>query len=669
MTLLRAVGALVSWGLLPAVAGAATIGTRDVTTGSCPSDGRGGEPDPLDAEVFLARAVGCGALSWLVGAALLARLGALSARPVWAIAAALTAGAVTALAGPARPGLRVWRRRRARASAALALGAVAVGGAVLAAVVVSGWETLRQPTPWLYWQLAREVASTGGVPATSFEWGRAVPFLHDYPAFTAGTALVAVAGGDTVRLGAAGLVQLTAIGTLGIGGFLLARLWGAGRIAAVAAVIGLFTLDVTATKLASLRPESLAYGLGLVSAALARQWLRARRPADLALAALTLAACFLTHPLAALLSAGVWAGTLTAALASRRDRRAAWALVPAVIGGWLTAIAVRGRGLAGAEKLGGSPRLTAGEPDPTWVFRQLSLGAPPERPPLSIWATARLALRRGFLDLPWWWFAAAAALVAAALALSALRRRGAPRAVSAGFLLLAAGTAATVIALSAVMAAGWDTYVPRRTGPWRLLAPLGMLVPIGAAVAAGNPDPTGADPGASAGRRARRQQRAQRVAARAGVALLVVAVLLAAATAPAVWRLGRLGPSTQRVAEARALSLPPGSLILANSYTDGFLRAGVGTPGLIEGRAPYTEARLLRRANRLLLDAQAFFADPAPDRRIPGAGVTHVLVATDNAWTLGTPVVMPTDRKALDRRPDLRLEATGAGFRLYRVRR
>jgi len=659
VTTLRVLAALAAWAVLPGVAVAAviaTLGTR--------SDGRlrAETQAETQAETHLARVLVLGSAVWLFGAHLLARAEALTPTVVWALGAAAAAGSVTALAGPARNGLATMFGGAGRRCLALAGAVTAVAGAPVATVIVQGWDRLRQPTPWLYWHLARETAAAGGVPASSAEWGRRVAFLNDYPGFTSGTALLSLAGGDRHSLAAAGIVQLVAVAALGAGVFVFARAWGAGRLAAAAAVLGTFTLDVTVTKAVSLRPETLTYGIGFASAALARRWLEGRSPVDLVLGSLGLGVCFAVHPLAALVAAALWAGTMLAGLAGHRTRTAALACMAAPAAGWLAAIAVRGGGLAGPEKLATAPRLGAGGTDPTWVFRQVSLGAPSERPPLSIWDTAAAALRRGFLDRPWWWFALAAALVVAGLAGGAFRRTG--RRAAVGYLLLLLGTVVAVGTVSAVTALGWDTYVPRRTGPWRLIAPLGMLVPIGAAVAAGT---------WSVGDARNPTTRAQRRAARRRAALVVGPLLLAvallgAATVPGTQRFGNLAPRDDRIGALRALRLPPGSLVLANSYTDGFLRANLDTPGLVEGRAPYTEARLLRRAIHLLTEAQAFFADPTGP--LPSGGrrrVTHVLVATDTSWNLGTPVVMPTDLGALDRRPDLRRLGAGPGFVLYRV--
>jgi hypothetical protein len=90
---------------------------------------------------------------------------------------------------------------------------------------------------------------------------------------------------------------------------------------------------------------------------------------------------------------------------------------------------------------------------------------------------------------------------------------------------------------------------------------------------------------------------------------------------------------------------------------------------VLDGRAPYTDAPVLTRANDLLGRASEFFADPgAANAELPCRGVDHVLVATEAGRTLGMPSALPLDAVALDTRADLRLIAAGPGYRLYKVR-
>jgi hypothetical protein len=62
-----------------------------------------------------------------------------------------------------------------------------------------------------------------------------------------------------------------------------------------------------------------------------------------------------------------------------------------------------------------------------------------------------------------------------------------------------------------------------------------------------------------------------------------------------------------------------------------------------------------------------YMAAPATGVPLPCAGITHLLLATDGRWSLGSPFVFPTDFAGLDTRPDVELVEDAPGFRLYRV--
>jgi hypothetical protein len=248
----------------------------------------------------------------------------------------------------------------------------------------------------------------------------------------------------------------------------------------------------------------------------------------------------------------------------------------------------------------------------------------------------------------WPWHAVLALVTVLGLGAVALVARGRSRRMARRFLLFTIVTIALVVVVALGFALGWSTYVPRRTGWGRLLPLVAVLLPVGVGVAVSLSE--------------RRQVRIAicGIAAAAAAALLVHGL-------DSVDRYEAQQPSDATLTSLRGLHLRPGEIVLSNSYTEGFLRVVLGEPGLLEGRAPYTERGLLFRSNRLLRESQAFFRDPG-DRRIPGRHVRHVLVAVDKGWTTSTPYVFPTDVNALERRPDLRLEAVGPGYRLYAVR-
>jgi hypothetical protein len=116
----------------------------------------------------------------------------------------------------------------------------------------------------------------------------------------------------------------------------------------------------------------------------------------------------------------------------------------------------------------------------------------------------------------------------------------------------------------------------------------------------------------------------------------------------------------------RSLGLNDG-LILANGYTEGFLPAVFGSPGLLDGRAPYTEASLLDRANTLLARSRAFFDNPLEsDLDLQGLGVAYVVV-TGQSWSIGTVRWFEANTFDLDARGDLERVFIGPGLLVYRV--
>ncbi len=286
--------------------------------------------------------------------------------------------------------------------------------------------------------------------------------------------------------------------------------------------------------------------------------------------------------------------------------------------------------------------------DPTWVFQSRSAGSFLPGGPPSTATIARVAFERGFLGLDWHWHALAAALVLIGLVTGALVGTSERRTIATRCLAFVLAGYAGVLAVSVYFTQAWETYVPRRTGFGRLLPLALVLLPVAAAVVVSLPT-------------------------RAKIRAVTSALLVVVAAGAIVQGLDQVEtyanqrPTAERLAVLRDLGLPPGSLVLANSYTEGFLRVVLGARGVVEGRAPYTEKHLLNEANRSLDETRRFFAEPdTPGRPIPG-DPAYVLAVTDDDWNLGTPFVMATDLDGLQQRRDLRLVRSEPGFRLYRV--
>lgn len=634
MIWLRVAVALCAWAALPAVSLAAL---------AC----RHRRPNDT-IERFLALATTLGLSIWMLLAAVLALLGGVSIGPVVVIGIVLAAGSIALLVGPARPGLSVMTDSSGALGVAASYGVSTLVATSLLVSIFSRTDSLREPTPWYYWQLVRETVLAHGVPAFSLEWGRHVPFLDDFPGFTAGSAILSVAGGDPLRFAAADVLQVIAILTAGAGMYLLARAWGATRFGGSLAVGLFFALDLYVVKLSSLRPEAAAYGLAFVVAALAKRWIDDRSRVDLGVAGLGLLVLPLVHPVVWVLTLGLVGGTALVGLSRARRPRALMLVGTALVAGTVGA-GVFGNSLGGASKLGGLPATTLGRIDPTWIFQnRVSVGLlGVTRPSNSSMALA--SFRRGFLGLGWQWHVSLAGLALLAFLVTAAVGNTESRGRARRLLTFAAGSVVAVLLVSALFARAWNTYVPNRTGVGRLLPLAWFLLPLLLGV------------GLSFLR-----NRALRAIVTSAASVMVVALLVHGL--PTQRRYGSQQPGAASLAALTRLDLPRGSLVLSNGYTEGVLRFAVGSPGLLEGRAPYTEQRLLHRANVLLASATKFFSSPDPSRPIPGHGVTHLLVATGHGWTLTTPYVMTTNLDLLDRRPDLTLETVGPGWRLYRVK-
>jgi hypothetical protein len=116
------------------------------------------------------------------------------------------------------------------------------------------------------------------------------------------------------------------------------------------------------------------------------------------------------------------------------------------------------------------------------------------------------------------------------------------------------------------------------------------------------------------------------------------------------------------------LEVKPKSTILTNAYTQDFVRYNVGVNGLLDGRAPYLEAALLKRANKILDLTGSYMADPFT-HPFPFAKyhVRYVLAGTA-PFALGTPAVFPTDIGKLRLDPTLAVVQEGPGYTLFKVR-
>jgi hypothetical protein len=244
-----------------------------------------------------------------------------------------------------------------------------------------------------------------------------------------------------------------------------------------------------------------------------------------------------------------------------------------------------------------------------------------------------------------------ASVVIALVALSLLprTRAGIPARRILAFALLFLGGTGLVVTIFALK---WSTYVPRRTGTHRIVQLVVMVVPPIAACAIS----------ALAGLRLKPMQG---IAALASAAIVVLSVLSTAKGAQ-IYRTER--PSQGDVAALSSAHLGRNSLVLANGYSEGYIPLVLHADGLLDGRAPYTFPHLLSRANSLLRNSAAFFADPPGHSNfLVSNHVDYVLFVRKHTWALGSSGVFGGSRLSLERLPNLHPVMVRKDFVLYRV--
>jgi hypothetical protein len=190
-------------------------------------------------------------------------------------------------------------------------------------------------------------------------------------------------------------------------------------------------------------------------------------------------------------------------------------------------------------------------------------------------------------------------------------------------------------AIASVFMLGWQGYVPRRTGGSRIVLEASLIVPPFAAIGLQSLS-------RDISRRSRprwlgtTRHRAAALAVAISVCALVSMIRVADYDSPQV-------PTRDELAVWESLPLTSSDLVLANGYTEGFIPDVTPAEGLLDGRAPYTFASLMDRANRLFRGAQAFFDDPTAHwDYLADNGVTWVVVGDADSHSLGTGNVWET---------------------------
>lgn len=652
---LEAAATAIAWVLLPGLAIAALLDRRT-------------PPEVVKVDRFATFALAGGLSTWVVGARVLERVGGITRGATIGVTIGLTVVSIAVLVGPGRATIRALRARPTAVFGAWAGASTLVGALPLLHLVIGQRDALIGSTPWYYWNQVLQTVAARGTPSRTYEWGRWVTFLDAYPGFTTGVSVLAVVAG-TRSLAAAQVAAVVAILSAGLAMFLLVRALGGGNAGAAFGTILFFGIDVFSSKLSGLRPESLGYAFAMLTPVLVLEYVRTGQRRVLLVLAATFVGLSQVHGIDWLFGCGAVVAAVLAGyplvrdaeLGRRRLRADArrWLARGAIValvtlGAWAAANFALSSHLSGATDLGGLSEIK-GRSDPTWDFVALAQGTLGSSPPSAVDLISN-SLRRGFRGLGWPWFATLAGITVVILAARAfIGPASRPRAFARRALVFLGASLGIVVAASLFFSIGWSTYVPRRTGFARLLQVAILLVPAGAGVALGLL-PWGTQP------KTRRL-----VAVIAGTVALGFAGFMTVHGQPSVDARAEQRPLAVTMGALRDLDLDADDIVLTNVYSEGVVPVMTGARGVVDGRAPYADARLLRRANQLLGDTRQFMKSAGSATPLPCAGITHVLVATDGRWSLGSPFLFETDYNRLKLRPDLQLVSAGPGFELYRV--
>jgi hypothetical protein len=600
--------------------------------------------------VLFGRSLAAGVVAWLVISGLCARLDAVTTTVSWSVDAIVGAVSLGVLALPRCRRVLPAAWRDYLFGAGLAVLSLVVWLPIGLLNLRTSWAVLGS-TPWYYWDLARQVAQAGHVPARSVEWGTSVPFLDDYHLFTTATASLLTQSHGTGITAVRAIIVISVIIT-GCGAALVAASFGAGPIGAACAVPVAIGLDWLAVKLTSYRPEAFATGLALLAVAAAVDYLRHRERGALVVAVGAVAALAEVHGIVLIVALCMIVAAVFALAPMRRRRLLRYLRTVAVLAvttaGATVALALIMGTRPGAEHVGKLDDV-GGLADPTWRFVRAIRGLGPSDPP-SNWQITKAALTTSFDGMSGWWVVGLIAAAVLVLLVRAVREPMARR------ILVFIVVFLVVLAVPTwLFATGWTSYVPRRTGSQRLVqSSLLIVAPVVACgCAAFLP-----------WRRFPALRRCVEIAVVVGLA--VVAYRSSAALEPST---ASQRPTADIARTLRNLDVPPGAVILANGYTESYFAMLTGGHGLLDGRAPYTFPKVLVRANALLTEAADFYRDPRANLEfLKDEHVDFVIVARDGQKVLATwnHFVFAVPRSRFDGLEQLRLVAATPDLIVYR---
>ena len=594
--------------------------------------------------------------AWVIVAELFARLAILNATSTWIYGAFVCLVSVIVV-------VRHRVRARERLGAFVAVRTLLTRGASTAMLLGAGSteillavrraDSFPAPTSWYYWQLSAAIGRHGGIPRWSKEWGTTVRFFDYHLGFNGIGAMLGTATGDVHALAAPQIIRiLTVVGTI-FGVYLIARVFGAARFPAVAAGIAVPCVEILNSKLGSFRPESTAYFLLLVPPAILSRYLRVGGRLRLVALVVAFVGVSQLHTPAALVSLALCGAiALTHVRWSWRALGATAAVLVLMVVASVGTDLITGHRGPFSSDFANPPELSKTGSDPTYAFSLLAFGRGGE----SVEILGRGApdgaellqktMERGFITGGRASYGAALGLFAL-LAIGVCIRRRADLARIVLAMVIGVGIILVVAVLTSLQ---YSTFVPLRTGYGRLLqiwwfAPI-VVIPLLPELA-----------------------RHPRTKAAITVGLLTGVITLWCFSIAPTRVQDTYQPSRTTIQSLRALHLPRDGTILTNAYTQDFVLYNLGKPGLLDGQAPYLDAKLLNRANEILTTTGRYLANPSANPfPFTKYRVSYVLIGTAYS-ALGTPAPFPTDIGKLRIDPAITLIRTGPGYELFEVKR
>ena len=595
-----------------------------------------------------------------------------------------------ALAGSQKGFGRIGWPRFLALSAAVLVGWFAVLGPQLAAQRPDGLPN--DTSPWFYLWLVQRVVEEGGFPTTNPEWGAERSFHLVYLVTTSHTAAAAELGGGA-DLAFVERYAFVLIGLALVAAYALWRRWLPGWWAWIAAVLTM-SAALPMKKFLDYRPETFGLVLVFWSSWMLDEAFDRRSPRWAALAGFLSASAFLAHAEAWVLTGPIWLGIVAGRLgpylwsrsrsgsppnAGEGERRRPWPdataalrVVAVCAGAFFISVAVLAIGTGGGGHLAnlaglispqnaaspGSTEAVAGGKDQSWVlYAAMRRPQRIDRPPPDLCGNpivSRVREPYSGLDLK------------DPLTLSLLGAAGLVLLGALPFLPAAARRCVLTwlvfgIGLSTVsstVCSVYDTYVPARAGPTRILPYLflalaGLLTVLGYLVSTRTAYLLG---------RLFGRERARSSAPTILTTLVFSAALLLFFTPVASGELeagkgdpeeGSISPVAYDAYRWMDRHLPADSVVLANSRTKGTIGSIAGSTGWLDGRAPYQES-WTPDAIQALLNARAYYKNPQSPGGDPPPSVDYVLAAQSDV-NLGGDPTFPTDMEALRQEPGLRL--------------